>query len=261
MEIISKISKGTKMDQIYIPKNRQGLEPGTYVKIVPIEKDIIERPFFYNIKELEPIKLELINKIFNTLEKIIKTKNIIITGSFLEKGFNFNDIDVLLIKNEKLNEKELQTKLENQLKMRIHLICITEKELRKALTIDPIWRLILSRCISIKRIPPFPQKKLNYKYLDLQQLKSDLLIVNFDYSSGNEKYKCVRNLIAIYLFTKNKKLTKENIEKEVGKKFNIKIEDLKNNIVEKDFLRKYKEFYKKFEKEIIKNAAKQEKLN
>ena len=67
--------------------------------------------------------------------------------------------------------------------------------------------------------------------------------------------------MAIYLFIKNKKLTKENIEKEIERKFNLKIEDIKNNIVEKEFLRKYKEFYKKFEKEIIKNAAKQEKIN
>ena len=49
MEIISKISKGTKMDQIYIPKNRPGLDIGTYVKIIPIEEKIIKRPYFYNI--------------------------------------------------------------------------------------------------------------------------------------------------------------------------------------------------------------------
>ena len=261
MELISKISKGTKMDQIYIPKNRIGLDTGSYVKIISIEEEKKIKPLFYDIKEIEPIKLELVNKIFNIIETSITYENIIITGSFLEKGFNFNDMDILLVKNEKLNEKGLQTKLENQLKMEIHLICMTEKELKIALTIDPIWRLILSRCISAKRIPPFPQKKLNYKYLDLQQLKSELLIINFNYSSGSEKYKWVRNLIAIYLFTKNKKLTKENIEKEIEKKFNLKIEELKNNIVGKDFLRKYKNFYRKFEREIIKNAAKQEKFN
>ncbi|MBS3157058.1 hypothetical protein J4442_02685 [Candidatus Woesearchaeota archaeon] len=261
MEIISKISKGTKMDQIYIPKNRPGLDIGTYVKIIPIEETIIKRPYFYNIKEIEPIKLELVNKIFNIIETSITYENIIISGSFLEKGFSFNDIDVLLIKNEKLNEKGLQAKLENQLKIEMHLIHMTEGEFRKALVIDPIWRLVTNKCMAIKRIPPLPTPKLNYKYLDLQQLKSELLIINFDYSSGNEKYKWTRNLMAIYLFIKNKKLTKENIEKEIERKFNLKIEDIKNNIVEKEFLRKYKEFYKKFEKEIIKNAAKQEKIN
>jgi ribosomal protein L23 len=71
----------------------------------------------------------------------------------------------------------------------------------------------------------------------------------------------VRNLIAIYLFTKNKKLTKKNIENEIERRFDIKIEDLKSNIVKKDFLRRYKEFYKKFEKKIIKNATKQERSN
>src|SRR3989344_4574611 len=261
MEIISKISKGTKMDQIYIPKNRPGLDIGTYVKIIPIEETIIKRPYFYNIKEIEPIKLEIINKIFNTLEKTLKSENIIITGSFLEKGFNFNDIDILLIKEGKTNEKNIQKQIEDSLKIKIHLISMTEKEFRKALTLDPIWRLAVNKSVSIKRIPPLPRIKLDYKYLDLQQLKSNLLLVNFNYSSGNEKYKLVRNLIAIYLFTQNKKLTKKTVEQEIEKKFNIEIDDLNKNIVSKDFLKRYKSFYNNFENKIIKNAAKQEKAD
>jgi len=31
MELIAKISKGSKMDQVYIPKNRIGFSAGSYV--------------------------------------------------------------------------------------------------------------------------------------------------------------------------------------------------------------------------------------
>ena len=37
MELIGRISKGSKMDQIYIPKNRIGFSAGEYVLILPIK--------------------------------------------------------------------------------------------------------------------------------------------------------------------------------------------------------------------------------
>ena len=40
MEIISRVSKGSKMDQIYIPKNRAGLTIGEYVVITPLSREI-----------------------------------------------------------------------------------------------------------------------------------------------------------------------------------------------------------------------------
>ena len=37
MEIIAKISRGSKMDQVYIPKNRGGFSIGSYVILKPIK--------------------------------------------------------------------------------------------------------------------------------------------------------------------------------------------------------------------------------
>jgi len=39
MVIISKISKGSKMDQIYLPKNRSNLNIGDYVIISPLNQE------------------------------------------------------------------------------------------------------------------------------------------------------------------------------------------------------------------------------
>ena len=89
----------------------------------------------------------------------------------------------------------------------------------------------------------------------------------------------MRNLIAIYLFIKNKKISEENLENGIKKNLNTNAEDIKNNLIKEnsgkifinsssgksqikeDFVKKYKNFYHNLEEEIIKNAAKQEKTN
>src|SRR3989344_947257 len=127
MEIISKISKGTNMDQIYIPKNRMGFDAGSYVVVKPLQenKTSLEKPFFHNISYLEPIKTEIVNQIFEIVtDSVDKYDNIIITGSFLEKGFNFNDIDVLLISEHKIDTDKLDELLENKIGIKVHIILI-----------------------------------------------------------------------------------------------------------------------------------------
>ncbi|MBI2661561.1 hypothetical protein HYX09_04850, partial [Candidatus Woesearchaeota archaeon] len=114
------------MDQIYISKNRNGFGIGSYVLLKPLEAQKPEdKPYFYNVKEIEPVKLELANDIFKIIDMEIENyDNVIITGSILEKGFNFNDIDILLITNSKLDENRLRQKIEDATKIKIHLIIL-----------------------------------------------------------------------------------------------------------------------------------------
>ena len=262
MEIIAKISKGSNMDQVYLPKNRIGFDIGNYVLIKPFEEKIAkteQNPYFYGIKSISPIKLEIIQKIIWTIDKSVENyENAIITGSFLDEGFYFNDIDVIIVTDEKENIKEIENNILKKLKIKTHIIFFNKNLFMEALKIDPKWRLMLNRCISKKRFPPLPTRKLNCKYLDAQLIKSKILMENFDYLTGKEKYKLARNLIAIYLFIENKTLSEENIEREIRKKLSIEVGDLKNNLINKNFFKKYKNFYLKLEKETIKNATKQE---
>ena len=248
------------MDQIYIPKNRIGLDTGSYVIIKPLEVEKREQKhYLYNICSIEPIKLQVINQIFKIIENKIENENIIITGSFLDKGFNFNDIDIILITDKKF--KNLEKQIQEKIKIKTHLIFINNNSLIEGMSTDPIYQMMLNKCIAKKRFIYKIKNKKNYKLLDLHLLKSKLLIDNFDILNGNEKYNLIRNILAIKLYLENKKITKENIDLDIKKIFNLTIGQIKQNIIEKDrFIKKYKDFYDKIFNKImrgIKNDSKQ----
>ncbi len=250
MELIGKISKGSKMDQIYIPKNRTGMSAGQYVLILPLESKMQEKslfkPYFYNLKSIEPIKLKIIEEIFSIIKKEANVKNIIITGSFLEPGFKFNDIDILIINEEKKNIEFLKRKIEKTLGIKSHLIFLSTKTLTSGLSTDPLYSLMLSKCISNKRIIFKVKRKINYKLLDLHLLKSKNLIDNFEILSGDEKYYLTLNMVSILLFIEGKKLGKEIVDKEIKKLFYVSIKELKENLINKnEFTKRYKGIYNK----------------
>ena len=247
MDIIAKISKGTKMDQIYIPKNRIGLENGSYVVIRPatsqpeLKKE--KKPYFYNIPSIEPTKLKIINELFSIIDRLIENENIIITGSFLEKGFHFNDIDIIIITDKKY---DIQKILEDTFKTKIHVLIMSNEALMKGLSSDPLYQMMISSCISKKRFVYKIKNEIDYKILDVHLLKSKLLLDNFDILTGKEKYDLTRNMIAISLFLTNKKLSKKIVDNEIKKTLGIDAERIKQNLIEKAvFLKKYKKMYDK----------------
>lgn len=258
MEMISKISKGSKMDQIYIPKNRIGLNVGEYVIITLVnkEKEIkkIEKLYFYGIKKIEPVKLKIIEEVFSIIRKI-NPENIIITGSFLEEGFKFNDIDILVISEK---EYSLSKEIKNKTGIETHIIFISNKSLFEGLKKDPMYQMMLSKCISKKRLFYKVKNEPNYRILDLHLLKSKVLFDNYDELNGEEKYYLTRNIICILLFIQNKKISKDSIEKEIKNIFGIKTSDINDNKLKRDFIKKYKEIYNSTFNLILKGLGKNE---
>ena len=247
MDIVGKISKGSNMDQIYLPKNRVGFESGQYVLISPLDGKIGKKeefkPFFYGLKGTEPLKLSIIKDIFGILRKIYP-ENIIITGSFLEKGFRFNDIDILIIKDKITEIKRLNEEIEKRAGIKSHIISISKKNLMHGLSTDPLYSLMLSKCISKNRIIFKTKRIIDYRILDFQLLKSKTLPENFNILNGEEKYYLTLNMISILLFIQNKKLSKKIVNEMIEKNFDVSIDDIKRNIVEKGkFIRKYRELY------------------
>ena len=269
MEIIGKISKGTNMDQIYISKQRDGMPIGEYVLIKPItidEKIKIEEKkkqkyYFYGVKEIEPIKLKIIKEIFNVISKINdKIDNVIITGSFLDEGFKFNDIDILIMSNSNINHSIINNRLKNLTGVKTHLIILTNKELLAGISTDPLYQSMLSKCVSMRRIIYNIDNKvyrINYKLLDLQLLKSKIVLDSFDYLNGAEVYYYLYNLISIYLFLKNKRITKSEVENKIKNLFGDK-DKIKSKIIDKkEFLREYKVIYHELFSVIMDNIRKE----
>ncbi len=249
MELVSKISKGTKMDQIYIPKNRHGFGIGQHVVITPLDgAGTVEKPFFYNIKQIEPIKMIIIERILTLIDKMVdKYDNVILTGSFLEKGFQFNDIDIIIISEQKKDVMKLNRKIEELSGISPHVIQLDGETLLIGLSTDPLYQSMLSRCISKKRILNKIKRRIDYKLLDLHLLKSRVVIDNFDVLDGNEKYYLVRNLVSIYLFLQHEKIDCNDIDNKIKRTFSLEdISVIKKNMLNKnDFLKRYKETYNK----------------
>ena len=247
MAIVAKISRGSKMDQIYIPKNRAGFSTGQYVLISPLESELKQKrlfkPCYYGIKTLENLKLKIIQEIFEDLEDQ-GYENIIITGSFLETGFKFNDIDVILINGKKIETSNIKEKIEKKTGIKAHVIIMDSKTLMAGLSKDPLYSMMLSKCVSKKRLIFNVKRDIDYKILDYQLLKSNTLIDNFDLLNGEEKYYLTLNMISILLFIKNQKLSRKVVNNEIERIFKVEIKEIKENLLDKSqYTKKYVEIY------------------
>ncbi|MBI2655438.1 hypothetical protein HYX06_03375 [Candidatus Woesearchaeota archaeon] len=244
VELIGRISKGTRMDQIYISKERMpGFEVGATVLIKPVLEKAKPKPYYYKVRNIEPIKNEIIAEILNYFEDF---DNVIITGSFLEKGFDFKDIDVLLISDSKISIENTESRFEREFGIKLHIIAMNFKSLLKGLSTDPLFQMMLSKFVSKERVIFKIKREINYKLLDLHLLKSKLLIGNFDFLTGGEKYKSTRNLVAIKLFMENQKISLETINAEIDDYFGYgTAKNIKESLLDSSFLKKYKEFYDK----------------
>ncbi len=248
MEIIGRVSRGSKMDQVYIPKNRIGLSIGNYVSIRPLEEQKhVEKLYFYGVKEIEHLKLKIVYDIINSIDKLFGSyENLFIIGSFLDKGFNFNDIDLLIVTKDNINLNPIKQSIEKKTGVRVHILTLNTEELNKGLETDPLYQMMLSKCIAKKRFIYKTKQTINYKLLDLHLLKSKSLMNNFDILSGSEKYNLVRNMTAIYLYLKDKKTSNKLVDEEIKRGFEIDVQKIKQNIIDKkDFLNKYKLIYDK----------------
>ena len=90
-------------------------------------------------------------------------------------------------------------------------------------------------------------------------LKSKLLIDNFDILNGNEKYYFTFNIVSILLFVKHKKLSREIVNRKIEKLLKIKINELKENMVNNEFLKRYKEVYNKTFDILMRNIKHEQK--
>lgn len=261
--IIKKISKGARFNQIYLQKNEGiGFEPGKSVVISPLENIIVKEPsiFEYNVK-LGSLKKEIIKLVFRIIDDNGYYDNILITGSFLDEGFTFEDIDIVIINPRNIQKDRLKDSIKESTGIEPHLIVIDSESFNRGIKRDPLFRLMVDRYVSAKRTIFKKDRELNYKLLDIYLLRNKNLIDGYDLFSIKQRKKLLRDLISIKLFSENKEVTLKSIEREINALFGKDmIENLfyyGNNEEKHKFIVKFKREFNKLENRILKNVSKQ----
>lgn len=240
-EIIARISRGSRMDQVYLPKNRPpAFAIGEYVVLAPALQKKQITPYYYNAQHIEPIKADIIQNILSNAE----ADNIIIAGSFVEKGFNFEDIDIIVVNGE---SSAIQDYVEATFGLKAHIISINYDTLKAGLNTDPLFQMLLSRFAAKERILLNIKPQINYKLLDAHLLKSKLLPEQFGHLNGKDKYKLTRNMAAIKLFIEGKAAANTKVDREIEHIFGKgAVKGLLENTIEKaPFVAKYRNTYRK----------------
>jgi len=260
VRLIKKVSKGTRFNQIYLQKNEAGFGPGETVVISPIT-DIIDQelPIFeYNIK-LSSLKKEIVKKIFKIIDDLGSYGNILITGSFLDEGFNFEDMDIVII-DPKINKEKVENSIK-EMGILPHLILIDSKSFDRGIKKEPLFRLMVDRFVSIKRTIFREEKDINYRLLDANLFHSKNLIDAYEILSIKERKKLLRDFISIKLFAEDKEVTLNNVKKEADNLFGKDvIKELfyyGNNEAKTKFISKFKKEFNVLQNKVMGNASKQ----
>lgn len=261
MEILSKVSKGSRMDQIYLPKQRHGLPVGTPVTVRPLEAArAAVAPVFYRVRHLEPVKVRIIEDLFAHVQHTVPADNVIVSGSVLEPGFQFNDLDVLVVSDEPISGALLTRELEDATGVKIHLLTLSRQALQEGLATDPFYAMLLGRCVAAKRFLFRIRRRCNFRLLDLHLLRSEPLLHGFDLLDGPAKYAHTRNLAAIALFVDGRPVHPDATDRTIKARLGVESQDLKRNMVDKaTFLRAYRQLYAKTQKAILEGAARDAK--
>ncbi len=251
MVIYGKISRGSRMDQIYLQKIRPpGFPAGATVEIKPTKKERFPL-YSHKVGKLEPVKTMIKDEIFDYFSE---ADNVLITGSFLEEGLQFHDVDIVLLGNLPV-QKHWREHFRQTLGINADITSLDRKSLLKGLRQDPLFQMMLSRYLAKKREILKYSNEVDYKLLDLHLLQSKALLDNFDLLTGREKYHLLRNVIAIRLFLRNKMLSSELVNKEIENAFG-KVELIRQNLIQKGpFLKKFKKIYNSTFNEVMAHST------
>ncbi|MBS3176204.1 hypothetical protein J4457_03135 [Candidatus Woesearchaeota archaeon] len=229
VNLIGKISRGSLMDQVYLPKNRpSAFAPGCYVELVPVLAPEKITPYFYKVVHIEPLKVEMIQTILSLAPD---AGNVLICGSFLERGYGFHDIDVIVVNGSITGVAE---NIEKTLGIHAHVISLDNTSLSEGLSTDPLFCMLLSKFVARKRVIFRVQRRILPRLLDLHLLSSKPLFHEFEELDGDQKYKMIRNIVAMRLFIDYRNVDSESVNKEIERLLGRgSIQNIKKNMTRK----------------------------
>ena len=223
-KFVHKVSRGSRFNKIYIPREMSGIfEAGTLVEVRLIKpKDSL---FYSRVIKLGEFKEKIVKETLLFLSKQKEIKQASVIGSFLTKQIDYNDIDVLIV-SEKINDKELYTRLAYKFGMRFHVLVIPEKRFIELSEICPLTRSMLYYSVSNKKIV-MPKKRIDKKHVNfLLMMPQDLLEIE---AESRTFYDSLRRVFLIERFLENKSEDSLVVEVELKREIPNLFEIIKDN--------------------------------
>lgn len=215
MKFIHKISKGSKFNQIYVPREAEReFEVGDLVEVKLLKKKT-ELHYSQKSIELSKFKEKLIKEIFEFFSEYEKVKACFIFGSFLTKKIDYNDIDLLVIveKKDEIFENRLYDKLIDEFNLKFHVICIEENKLNNLLKINPLIRSMIYYSVSNKKIEDLPKIEIDEKNIKFTlMLPEDVLDVDVN---SRMLYDSLRRVLLLKFFIKKEEISLFEIDQEI----------------------------------------------
>lgn len=214
-----RVSKGSRFNQIYIPKEMESIfEVGDMVQVRMLKK---KAALFYskNLKKLDEFKERLIKDIFSSLKEFPEIGQIFAVGSFLTEKIEYRDIDIVaILKNEnskiKSNiEEKIYACLVGRFQLKFHVLAMPEDYFFHLLKICPLTRSMFCYFISNKKFELPEDKIIDKKHIKfLLMMPEDLLKISMN---SRVFYDNIRRLAAIRRFLENKDLCAADINLEL----------------------------------------------
>lgn len=228
MKFTHVVSKGSRYNQIYIPKEfGKNFDIGDSVEVRLIKKG---NKIHYSKKvKLSRFKRKLIGEIFSFLLKYKEIKQIFIFGSFLVKNIEYNDIDIMIIveKESEYLDRKIYEGLVEEFNLKFHVISVEREKLIRSLKIDPMSRSMLSLFVSNKGFEMPREREIDKNHIKyLLMFPEDLLKTPLD--NALVYYNALRKLITIegFLSGKDEDIIQINkkIKDDVGEKIFTEIQ-------------------------------------
>src|SRR3989344_4421549 len=204
------VSKGTRFNQIYIPREHRGeFEVGDVVQVKLINK---KNRLHYSPKlhKLSEFKEKIIQDIFSEASKFKDIEQVFIFGSFLTKKVDYNDIDIILISDKEKIEDKFYNTLTDKLNMKFHIVSFKGEGLEKQLRISTLLRSMFYYFISNKPFSVSKDKEIDVNHIKyLIWFPEDLLKVELD---SENFYESLRRLICAEYFLKDKDIAPDKID-------------------------------------------------
>jgi hypothetical protein len=201
------VSKGTRFNQIYVPKQMDGLiEVGDEVEVRLVRKHV-RLHYAKGLNKLSAFKENLIREVFSFLGETFSPVQIFFVGSFLTEHVHYKDIDIVIINDKKQNKFDdtVYASLTERFDLNFHIISMEEKSFHRLLSACPLTRSMFSTFVGNKPMALPAEQTVDWNHVQfLLMMPQDLLEITL---GSRAFFDGLRRLITIERF-----LTKKSLE-------------------------------------------------